>query len=71
MSVRICYRGSVESFKFRQAAVVVAKTVLRANEKFKGMTYPQITSGAVQKEALGEELIRLGRLWQPLESLMT
>lgn len=31
--------------------------VLRANEKFKGMTYPQITSAEAEKEALGEELI--------------
>ncbi len=31
--------------------------VLRANEKFKGMTYPQITSAETEKEALGEELI--------------
>lgn len=31
--------------------------VLRANEKFKAMTYPQITSPEAEKEALGEELI--------------
>lgn len=31
--------------------------VLRTNEKFKAMTYPQITSAELEKEALGEDLV--------------
>lgn len=38
-------------------SLVVKIYVLRANEKFKGMTYPQITSGEQEREVLGEELI--------------
>ena len=38
-------------------SLVTKLYVLRANEKFKAMTYPQITSVEAEKEALGEELI--------------
>lgn len=38
-------------------SLVTKVYVLRANEKFKAMTYPQITSAEAEKEALGEELI--------------
>jgi len=38
-------------------SLVTKLYVLRANDRFKGMTYPQITSGEYEKEALGEELI--------------
>ena len=38
-------------------SLVTKVYILRANEKFKAMTYPQITSADAEKEALGEELV--------------
>lgn len=58
MSVRIYTGDQLNLSSSGKPLSLVAKIyVLRANEKFKGMTYPQITSGEQEKEALGEELI--------------
>lgn len=58
MSVRI-YTGDQLNLSSsgKPLSLVTKIYVLRANEKFKAMTYPQITSGELEKEALGEELI--------------
>ena len=54
---RLC--AFVQSTRWTETplSLVTKIYVLRANEKFKGMTYPQITSAEAEKEALGEELI--------------
>lgn len=58
MSVRIYAGEQLNLSSSGKPLSLVAKIyVLRANEKFKGMTYPQITSPEAEKEALGEELI--------------
>jgi type VI secretion system protein VasD len=58
MSVRLYAGDQLNLSSSGKPLSLVAKIyVLRANEKFKGMTYPQITSGEQEREALGEELI--------------
>lgn len=58
MSVRISAGDQLNLSSSGKPLSLVAKLyVLRGNEKFKAMTYPQITSGEQEKEALGEELI--------------
>ncbi len=58
MSVRIYAGEQLNLSATGKPLSLVAKLyVLRANEKFKAMTYPQMTSGEAEKEALGEELV--------------
>lgn len=58
MNVRLYAGDQLNLSSSGKPLSLVAKIyVLRANEKFKGMTYPQITSGEQEREALGEELI--------------
>lgn len=58
MNVRISAGEQLNlSSSGKPLSLVTKLYVLRANEKFKGMTYPNITSSELEKEALGEELI--------------
>lgn len=58
MNVRIFAGDQLNlSASGKPLSLVTKLYVLRANEKFKAMTYPQITSPEAEKEALGEELV--------------
>ncbi|HLO63653.1 MAG TPA: type VI secretion system lipoprotein TssJ [Azonexus sp.] len=58
MSIRIFAGDQLNLASSGKPLSLVTKLyVLRANEKFKAMTYPQITSAEAEKEALGEELV--------------
>ncbi len=58
MSIRI-YAGDQLNLSVagKPLSLVTKLYVLRANEKFKALTYPQIISSEAEKEALGEELV--------------
>jgi len=58
MSVRIFAGEQLNLTASGKPLSLVTKLyVLRANEKFKAMTYPQIISSEAEKESLGEELV--------------